>query len=302
MLKKKWLLFVCFLNFFQIVQMAVHIVQQAEKHNENVALGDSTNKVWLNPSRCLVDRALERWSTTKMRADNTSVVTLMLDPPGPPKAQVLKNQRKTNNTTTTTTTYADSGLEIMTRYEEQQHEESDKKPQFVPKPRESTAFHPNEPEPNIQINEISSSSSNYDEKSTNTTVELDEKPTATTKMNLRSTSDDLKVTKKRDCVVEAAAAAAATDAAVTKKRKCERKIVERKMSVKKKYAIRRAMAPKITAAVAQPISSEAVSSSNNHSTKENIKPERRVRLERKRLKIVEDVNKNNNRTTTTKGL
>lgn len=32
-------------------QMAVHIVQQAERHNESAALGDSQNTVWLNPSR-----------------------------------------------------------------------------------------------------------------------------------------------------------------------------------------------------------------------------------------------------------
>lgn len=90
-------------------QMAVHIVQQAERHNESAALGDSHNNVWLNPSRCLVDKALERWSTTKMRADNTSVVTLLLDPPGPPRAQVLRNKKKN--------AYPDSGLQIMTRYE-----------------------------------------------------------------------------------------------------------------------------------------------------------------------------------------
>lgn len=33
---------------------------------------------------------MERWSTTRMRADNTSVVIIMLDPPGPPKRDVLK--------------------------------------------------------------------------------------------------------------------------------------------------------------------------------------------------------------------
>jgi protein phosphatase 1D len=75
-------------------QNAVHIVQQAERHNENAALSDSINKTWLNPSKLLVERALERWHNTKMRADNTSVVTLMLDPPGPPRAQVLKNRKK----------------------------------------------------------------------------------------------------------------------------------------------------------------------------------------------------------------
>lgn len=37
----------------------------------------------------LVDKAVKMWTITKQRADNTSVVTLMLDPPGPPKAQVL---------------------------------------------------------------------------------------------------------------------------------------------------------------------------------------------------------------------
>lgn len=51
---------------------------------------------------------MKRWSTTKMRADNTSVVTLMLDPPGPPRAQVLRNKRNQG-------AYPDSGLQIMTR-------------------------------------------------------------------------------------------------------------------------------------------------------------------------------------------
>lgn len=37
----------------------------------------------------LVDKAVKRWAVAKQRADNTSVVTLMLDPPGPPKAQVF---------------------------------------------------------------------------------------------------------------------------------------------------------------------------------------------------------------------
>lgn len=62
----------------------------SELMNErNVCLGGST-KDWTNPSKNLVDRALERWSSRKMRADNTSVVIIMLDPPGPPKRDVLK--------------------------------------------------------------------------------------------------------------------------------------------------------------------------------------------------------------------
>jgi len=54
-------------------------------------------QVWINPSKSLVDRALDRWSATRLRADNTSVVTLMLDPPGPPRAQVgNRNVRQLN--------------------------------------------------------------------------------------------------------------------------------------------------------------------------------------------------------------
>lgn len=47
--------------------------------------------MWINPSTSLVDRALERWSSTRLRADNTSVVTLMLDPPGPSRSEVNIN-------------------------------------------------------------------------------------------------------------------------------------------------------------------------------------------------------------------
>lgn len=38
--------------------------------------------MWVNPSKRLVDRALYRWSTCHARADNTSAVTLLFDPPG----------------------------------------------------------------------------------------------------------------------------------------------------------------------------------------------------------------------------
>lgn len=75
-------------------QVAVHIVHQTEMYNEMAALSESDSKTWLNPSKMLVEKALERWHSTKMRADNTSVVTLMLDPPGPPHVQVLRNRKK----------------------------------------------------------------------------------------------------------------------------------------------------------------------------------------------------------------
>ncbi|XP_052739271.1 uncharacterized protein LOC112053153 [Bicyclus anynana] len=72
---------------------AVALVQATEKHNEAALVGGGTQpRDWLNPSKSLVDHALERWSNTRMRADNTSVVTLMLDPPGPPRATVLRSR------------------------------------------------------------------------------------------------------------------------------------------------------------------------------------------------------------------
>ena len=37
-----------------------------------------------------MDLALDRWNSFRLRADNTSIVTVMLDPPGPPRAQVLR--------------------------------------------------------------------------------------------------------------------------------------------------------------------------------------------------------------------
>nr|CAH7748962.1 unnamed protein product [Callosobruchus chinensis] len=94
---------------------AVHIVQQAERHNETAALSDSTYKTWLNPSKLLVEKAMERWHATKMRADNTSVVTLMLDPPGPPRAQVLIDRKKN---------LPERGLKIMTRYDGSQADDT----------------------------------------------------------------------------------------------------------------------------------------------------------------------------------
>ncbi|XP_043472872.1 uncharacterized protein LOC122505380 [Leptopilina heterotoma] len=82
-------------------QAAVAIVQAAERHNEKHLIATQGNdgkqsdvQMWINPSTSLVDRALERWSSTRLRADNTSVVTLMLDPPGPSRSEVFQNQKR----------------------------------------------------------------------------------------------------------------------------------------------------------------------------------------------------------------
>ena len=76
-----------------IFQAVLHVCQ-AEKSNEQHMLYPSSGRQWINPSKRLVDRAIERWNQQNLRADNTSVVTVMLDPPGPPRAQVLKRQRE----------------------------------------------------------------------------------------------------------------------------------------------------------------------------------------------------------------
>lgn len=75
-------------------EMAVNTARNAEKNNERHMLEGSNDKSqWLNPSKQLVDQAVDRWRACKLRADNTSVVVVMLDPPGPPRAQVLRKQR-----------------------------------------------------------------------------------------------------------------------------------------------------------------------------------------------------------------
>lgn len=75
---------------------AVEIARYAEQMNEqNTCTGETGD--WTNPSKCLVDKALEQWSTTRMRADNTSVVILMIDPPGPPKRDVLKSSSSSSS-------------------------------------------------------------------------------------------------------------------------------------------------------------------------------------------------------------
>ncbi|XP_061389908.1 serine-rich adhesin for platelets [Musca vetustissima] len=67
-------------------QEAVNTVREKEVINERLQAhrGDCPNEgqQWTNPSKSLVDQALSMWSSKKMRADNTSVVTVILYPPG----------------------------------------------------------------------------------------------------------------------------------------------------------------------------------------------------------------------------
>ena len=76
-------------------QNAISTVCAAEKTNEQHMLAPVEGRTcWINPSKQLVDCAVDRWVGSKLRADNTSVVTVMLDPPGPPRAQVLKTRKR----------------------------------------------------------------------------------------------------------------------------------------------------------------------------------------------------------------
>lgn len=70
---------------------AVEIVHAAEMENIRIALEGGCD--WKNPSKMLVNEALVRWSKSNMKADNTSVVIIMLDPPGPPKRDVLRSMK-----------------------------------------------------------------------------------------------------------------------------------------------------------------------------------------------------------------
>ena len=75
-------------------EQSVDEVCSVEKSNEQHMLNPHSGKQWINPSKRLVDCAINKWNCNHLRADNTSVVTVMLDPPGPPRAQVLKRQRE----------------------------------------------------------------------------------------------------------------------------------------------------------------------------------------------------------------
>lgn len=66
---------------------SIDSVYETERRNEhNAKLGLNT---WRNPSRVLVETALEKWRSNGLRADNTSVVCVMLDPPN--KRQNFRN-------------------------------------------------------------------------------------------------------------------------------------------------------------------------------------------------------------------
>ncbi|CAO1441834.1 unnamed protein product [Diamesa serratosioi] len=93
---------------------SVDIVRSAEMLND-ANINDGNTNEWKNPSRCLVDEALDRWQSSRMRADNTSVVTIMLDRPN--KKNMLKICRSPQ------TTLAESGFGDQSQSQSQVAEE-----------------------------------------------------------------------------------------------------------------------------------------------------------------------------------
>jgi len=75
-------------------EVAVSHVKNIENNNEKYMLDPEAGHTWKNPAKQLVESALDRWRTYELRADNTTTVVVLLDPPGPPRAQVLKRQRQ----------------------------------------------------------------------------------------------------------------------------------------------------------------------------------------------------------------
>ncbi|XP_063240601.1 uncharacterized protein LOC134541254 [Bacillus rossius redtenbacheri] len=73
---------------------AVGLVQHAVQRNDQQLACCETGqeRPWINPSKKLVEKALEKWKGSHMRADNTSALTILLNPCGPSRAEVLCNQ------------------------------------------------------------------------------------------------------------------------------------------------------------------------------------------------------------------
>ena len=155
----------------------------AERNNEEHMLDPQGGHTWINPSKKLVDLAIDRWTSCNLRADNTSVVTVMLDPPGPPRAQVLRKKREANQAIreeAASETHAANeakeqekkGISIISRYPNSvNHEQKTGQNLIKDSPKGQTqpprivhdstnsapvTVHPEKPQP-LQCNEISSS-------------------------------------------------------------------------------------------------------------------------------------------------
>ncbi|KAH9525788.1 Protein phosphatase 1D [Bulinus truncatus] len=74
------------------VNMVMDLESQFEEkiiHDPNVAVS-----FWSNPAERLVSRALNKWRSKALKADNTSCVVVLIDPLGPSKLTLLKRKRQ----------------------------------------------------------------------------------------------------------------------------------------------------------------------------------------------------------------
>jgi len=73
-------------------QRAVEVVQHVDRQNKMHPNSDQPTP-WTNPSKRLVNTALDYWMMNKLRADNCTAVTALLDPPGPPLSGLIATQK-----------------------------------------------------------------------------------------------------------------------------------------------------------------------------------------------------------------
>ncbi|KAL3857682.1 hypothetical protein ACJMK2_012324 [Sinanodonta woodiana] len=75
---------------------AVSLVVDLEYQFEYKIIHDMSVPVsyWINPAQRLVQRALQKWKARNLKADNTSCMVVLIDPPGPRKLSILKKKRE----------------------------------------------------------------------------------------------------------------------------------------------------------------------------------------------------------------
>ncbi|XP_041348263.1 uncharacterized protein LOC121367884 [Gigantopelta aegis] len=75
---------------------SVTLVMNLERHFEERIIHDLSASLsyWINPAERLVTRALNKWQSRLMKADNTSAIVVYIDPLGPSKLTLLKKKRE----------------------------------------------------------------------------------------------------------------------------------------------------------------------------------------------------------------
>ncbi|XP_013412127.1 protein phosphatase 1D [Lingula anatina] len=82
------------LNMFTSQDLAemVHCVEK-QTYETVVNSRNTTENFWINPACTLVNTAIDKWRKRSLRADNTSCVVVLIDPPGFSRQEYLKKER-----------------------------------------------------------------------------------------------------------------------------------------------------------------------------------------------------------------